>query len=443
MVNKRNTKKIVVVDDSKDVLIAVRMLLKDHFDEVITLSSPNTLLTVLQEERPDVVLLDMNFTTGINNGNEGLFWLREIIKVSPDVPVILITAYADIDLAVRCIKEGASGFIVKPWDNDKLVETVIDALELHPRNRLKPGETAEHPTIYWGNTPAMKQLQTLVERVSNTEANILITGESGTGKELLAREIHQLSARKNKPMVTVDLGAISESLFESELFGHVKGAFTDAHTDRKGLFEAAEGGTIFLDEIGNIPLHLQAKLLTVIQRRSIVRVGSNKEIPVNIRVICATNRNLEEMVSKGEFREDLLYRINTVQLHIPALRERKADILPMAELFTAIFCDKYDAGVALISEEARQRIMAHPWPGNVRELENAVERAVIVSDDGYISPDYFPLPKKPGDAPTLEDLEQMAVVKAVESSNGNLSEAAKRLGISRQTLYNKLKKLRI
>ena len=330
---------IIIVDDNKGVLTAIQILLKSYFSKVVALSSPVTLTSVLREEMPEVVLLDMNFTSGINTGNEGLFWLHEIKKVRPDLPVVLFTAYADIELAIRGIKEGATDFIVKPWDNQKLVETLqTAATSTHNDRKTASKEKPAHSPMYWGESKVMQQLRALIEKVAVTDANLLITGENGTGKEMLAREIHVLSNRKYKEMIAVDMGTITESLFESELFGHVKGSFTDAHTDRTGKFEAAEKSTLFLDEIGNLPYHLQAKLLTAIQRRSIVKVGSNTPIPIDIRLICATNRNLQEMVAKGEFREDLLYRINTIHVEIPPLRERKEDIIPLAERFLSHFC---------------------------------------------------------------------------------------------------------
>ena len=344
---------ILIVDDNRGVLTAVQLLLKPHFEKIITLTSPVTLTSVLREETPSVVLLDMNFTSGINTGNEGLFWLQEIKRLRPSLPVVLFTAYGDIDLAVRGIKEGATDFIVKPWDNQKLVETLLNAAQaIHNKNN---GKNASPVTsaMYWGESPIMQQLRSLVEKVAITDANILITGENGTGKEMLAREIHALSSRRTKEMVAVDMGAITESLFESELFGHTKGSFTDAYADRPGKFETADHSTLFLDEIGNLPYHLQAKLLTVLQRRSIVRVGSNLPIAVDIRLICATNRNLNEMVQRNEFREDLLYRINTIHLEIPPLRERPEDILPLAERFITRFCKQYDLSLIHISEPTR------------------------------------------------------------------------------------------
>lgn len=340
---------ILIVDDNRGVLTALQLLLKPYFDKITVLSSPVTLPATLREDTWQAVLLDMNFTSGINTGNEGLYWLHEIKKQYPALPVVLFTAYADIDLAVRGIKEGATDFIVKPWDNGKLVETLLNAAQNAPASGKKtattPASTAS--SMYWGESPVMQQLRMLVEKVAATDANILITGENGTGKEMLAREIHALSARHRKEMVSVDMGAITESLFESELFGHVKGAFTDAHADRPGKFEVADQSTLFLDEIGNLPYHLQAKLLTAIQRRSIVRVGSNTLVPVDIRLICATNRNLSEMADKGEFREDLLYRINTIHLEIPALRERQEGYHPTGRAFHHTFLQAIrEAGLA-------------------------------------------------------------------------------------------------
>lgn len=442
--NKPGT--ILIIDDNKGVLTAVQLLLKSYFTRVITLSSPVTIPAVLREETPEVVLLDMNFTSGINNGNEGLFWLHEIKKLCPALPVVLFTAYADIDLAVRGIKEGATDFIVKPWDNRKLVETLKHAVSQGKNEKKKSGKTdnAIGSHIYWGESNAMQQLRLLIEKVAATDANILITGENGTGKEILAREIHTLSPRNREEMIAVDMGAITESLFESELFGHVKGSFTDAHADRLGKFEAANNSTLFLDEIGNLPFHLQAKLLTVIQRRSIVRVGSNIPQPINIRLICATNRNLQEMVDREEFREDLLYRINTIHVEIPPLRERKEDIVPLAERFIARFCKQYDKALLTLSLSAKDKLIAHPWYGNIRELEHAIEKAVIISDGTIITAELFQLPRRTempeSAASTLEEMEMKMIQKTLEKCGGNLSAVASQLGITRQTLYNKMKK---
>ena len=388
----------------------------------------------------------MNFTSGINNGNEGLFWLHEIKRQYPNLPVVLFTAYADIDLAVRGIKEGATDFIVKPWDNQKLVETLLNAAS-QAKEGKKKNRKKENPSIaamYWGESSAMQQLRMLVEKVATTNANILITGENGTGKEMLAREIHALSSRYKETMVSVDMGAITESLFESELFGHVKGSFTDAHADRTGKFEAANHSSLFLDEIGNLPYHLQAKLLTAIQQRSIVRVGSNEPVPVDIRLICATNRNLQGMVDKGEFREDLLYRINTIHVEIPPLRNRREDIVPLAERFITRFCKQYDKTPISLTASACEKLTAHSWYGNIRELEHAIEKAVIICDGNSIPAEMFQLVQKTEiqqtEASTLEEMEKAMIRKALDKCEGNLSAVASQLGIPRQTLYNKMKK---
>ena len=437
---------IIIVDDNKGVLTAVQLLLKNHFSKAITLSSPVSLSSVLREENPEVVLLDMNFTSGINNGNEGLFWLHEIKRQYPNLPVVLFTAYADIDLAVRGIKEGATDFIVKPWDNQKLVETLLNAAS-QVKEGKKKNRKKENPSIaamYWGKSSAMQQLRMLVEKVATTNANILITGENGTGKEMLAREIHALSSRYKETMVSVDMGAITESLFESELFGHVKGSFTDAHADRTGKFEAANHSSLFLDEIGNLPYHLQAKLLTAIQQRSIVRVGSNEPVPVDIRLICATNRNLQGMVDKGEFREDLLYRINTIHVEIPPLRNRREDIVPLAERFITRFCKQYDKAPISLTASACEKLTAHSWYGNIRELEHAIEKAVIICDGNSIPAEMFQLVQKTEiqqtEASTLEEMEKAMIRKALDKCGGNLAAVASQLGITRQTLYNKMKK---
>ena len=438
---------ILIVDDNRGVLTALQLLLKPYFDKITVLSSPVTLPATLREDTWQAVLLDMNFTSGINTGNEGLYWLHEIKKQYPALPVVLFTAYADIDLAVRGIKEGATDFIVKPWDNGKLVETLLNAAQNAPASGKKTATTSASTasSMYWGESPVMQQLRMLVEKVAATDANILITGENGTGKEMLAREIHALSARHRKEMVSVDMGAITESLFESELFGHVKGAFTDAHADRPGKFEVADQSTLFLDEIGNLPYHLQAKLLTAIQHRSIVRVGSNTPVPVDIRLICATNRNLSEMADKGEFREDLLYRINTIHLEIPALRERQEDIIPLAERFITRFCKQYGKPALRLDNAAREKLMQHPWSGNIRELEHAIEKAVIICDGAFLSAGLFQLQRRneasemPA-ASTLEDMEKQMIRRTLDKCGGNLSAVASQLGITRQTLYNKMKK---
>lgn len=441
---------LLVVDDNKGILTAVQMLAGTCFEKVITISTPNQIKATLHEEPVDVVLLDMNFSAGINTGNEGLFWLSEIKKEDASVQVILFTAYADIDLAVRGIKEGATDFIVKPWDNAKLLETLCAAYEIRQTNRkgISPENHKEviskESGMFWGESHVMQQLRNLTEKVSRTDANILITGENGTGKEMLAREIHLLSNRKRETMVSVDMGAITETLFESELFGHVKGAFTDARTDRAGKFEAANNGTLFLDEIGNLPYHLQAKLLTVLQRRSIVRVGTNAPIPVNIRLICATNRDLQEMVQKEQFREDLLYRINTIHIEIPPLRERPEDILPLTNIFLSKYANIYGKKTMHLSPDAGEKLKAQPWLGNIRELEHTIEKAVIIAEGEILDCGDFDFPKKKEapmqEATTLEEMEYNMIKSAIDKYSGNLSLVASQLGISRQTLYNKIKR---
>ncbi len=447
MIKKQGT--ILIVDDNRNILTTVRMLLEPVFANIITIANPNSIPAKLREEHPDVVLLDMNFSSGINSGNEGLFWLREIKSLSPKTEVVLFTAYADIQLAVTGIKEGAADFIVKPFDNGKMISTLTEARDKNKaadKAAGKLGGKNAQGMMYWGESEVMTDLRHVVEKVAATDANILITGENGTGKEVLANEIHRLSARSGKKMLPVDMGAISETLFESELFGHVKGAFTDAKVDKPGKFELADGSTIFLDEIGNLSYSLQAKLLTALQRRSIVRVGGSTQIPVDVRLVCATNRNLQQMVNDGEFREDLLYRINTIHLKLPALRQRKADIVPLANRFLRQYGDIYNKTNLRFSDEAEKKLTSLPWYGNIRELQHAIEKAVILSDGGMISAEDIDggnqtRREKPlEEVQTLDEMESRMIEKTIKECEGNLSVVAARLGISRQTLYNKIKR---
>ena len=456
MASKRG--KILIVDDNAGIRRALEILLPLHFAEVKTIPSPVTLVSTLEQFRPDVVLLDMNFNTSINTGNEGLYWAGEIKQMMPEVEVVLFTAYADIALAVEGMKRGAFDFIVKPWDNEKLVDTLTAARDKARKAmgrdaRSVPGMTGgvtPDPIgglMYWGSSKPMAAIRKTVDKIAPTDATVLITGENGTGKDVLAREIHARSLRNGKPMVAVDAGAITETLFESELFGHVKGAFTDAHTDHVGKFEQADGGTLFLDEIGNIPLHLQAKLLRVIQSRSVVRVGGSQAIPVNIRLICATNMDLEALVREGRFREDLYYRINTVHIALPPLRERREDIVPLAERFIGQFAEKYHRPLSGLDDSAKAVLESGRWSGNIRELQNCIEKVVILSEGTTLTAKDIQLEQPKAGAPaagTLKEVsdaeEERLVREAVLRSNGNISAAAKMLGVSRPTLYAKMKK---
>lgn len=445
---------ILIVDDNKSVLTALEMLLLSVFKKVITSSNPNRIPSLLESENIDVILLDMNFSSGINTGNEGIYWLSEIKKLAKELPVVLFTAYADIDLAVKAVKEGAADFIVKPWDNAKLIATLLSAYRLNEsRSEVKQLREKEEilkkqlnteEELIWGNSGIMQQLHLLVEKVARTDANILITGENGTGKEMIAKEIHSLSDRRNEVMISVDMGAITETLFESELFGHVKGAFTDAKEDRAGKFEAANNGSLFLDEIGNLSYSLQSKLLAAIQGRKITRIGSNKPININIRLICATNSNLQEMVANGTFREDLLYRINTIHIEVPPLRKRGKDILLLADFFLHRYSQKYGKKNLSFAFSTQERLLNYPWPGNVRELQHAIEKAVIMCESNILKPnDFFFKTITTELTPqisTLEEMEKEMIRKAIERNEGNISAIASQLGITRQTLYNKMKK---
>ena len=436
--------RILVIDDNAGIRKTLKIVLPIYFSEVEAIPSPVGAVSAIERFRPDVVLLDMNFNAEINTGNEGLYWTREIKKIAPDVEVVLFTAYADIELAVEGMKRGAFDFIVKPWDNERLVAILSSARD-KARRRQKPA--AEQPPMFWGGSRRMQAIRRMVQKIAPTEASVLITGENGTGKDMLAREIHAQSLRRSQPMVTVDAGAITETLFESELFGHVKGAFTDARSDHAGKFEQADGGTLFLDEIGNIPLHLQAKLLRALQSRSVVRVGGTAEKPVNIRLICATNMDLEQLVREGRFREDLYYRINTVHIELPPLRERREDIVPLAEEFVARYAAKYHRQVEGLDEYAGEALTLCRWNGNIRELQNVVEKAVIMAEGRLLGrSDIMTETMQPGSVQMRqavgEDEERM-VRDAMERAGYNISAAARMLGISRPTMYAKLKKYKL
>ncbi len=436
--------KVLVVDDNAGIRKALDMLLPLHFGEVKTIPSPVQLVSTIGTFRPDVILLDMNFNTDINTGNEGLYWINEIKRIAPDIEVVLFTAYADVQLAVEGMKRGAFDFIVKPWDNDKLV-TVLKAALDKSRKVVRPSATTGKD-MYWGESPRMLEIKHQLEKIAPTDATVLITGENGTGKDVLAREIHAASLRNGKPMVAVDAGAITETLFESELFGHVKGAFTDAHTDHAGKFEQANGSTLFMDEIGNIPLHLQAKLLRAIQNRDIVRVGGTTPIPVDIRLICATNTDLGKLVREDRFREDLYYRINTVHIELPPLRERRDDIIPLAMRFLNRYAEKYHRPLQGIDAAAQGALTTHSWSGNIRELQNCIEKAVILSDGSMIGRDDIGFETSQALAGKLHETmpdgydEERLVRDAMTRCRGNISAAAKMMGVSRPTFYAKLKK---
>ncbi|MBP2834152.1 sigma-54-dependent Fis family transcriptional regulator [Aquimarina sp. U1-2] len=447
--------KILVIDDNKSLLSALEILLQFEFKTVNTISNPNQISSLRNLDTYDIVLLDMNFSAGVNTGNEGLFWLREIKKKVPSISVIMMTAYGAVDLAVKALKEGASDFILKPWNNDKLLATINSAYLLRKSQNevqeLKQKESSlkqvinQDGNLIIGNSKALMMVLNLVRKVAKTDVNVLITGENGTGKEVIARELHRLSSRQNEVFIGVDMGSISETLFESELFGHTKGAFTDAKEDRAGKFEAANKGSLFLDEIGNLSLQTQAKLLSAIQNRTIVRVGSNKVIPVDIRLICATNCNLDQMVTDGIFREDLLYRINTIHIEVPPLRDRENDILILADFYLKKYISKYNKPAVRINNAAQEKLLTYAWPGNVRELQHTIERAVILSEGNVLKPTDFLLSKNTDLAlsakpETLDEMERIMIQKALDTHQGNHSAAASQLGISRQTLYNKIKK---
>ncbi len=438
---------ILVVDDDKDVLTAFRYLLKPEVKTITTESNPENLRRLLAGNNYDIVFLDMNFNSSINTGNEGLYWLRQIKAWTSHTQVIIITAYAGIDLAVKCLKEGAADFLVKPWHNEQLLQTLTEALEKQASPVKKQPEKKASSEII-GESDVMQSLFRKLEKIAPTDANVLILGENGTGKDLIAQAIYQLSLRKEKPFIKVDVGALTDTLFESELFGHKKGAFTDAREDRMGMIEAADEGTLFLDEIGNISLQQQAKLLTVLQNRQVTRLGTNTPIPVNIRLITATNRPLAELANERNFRKDLIYRINTVEIIVPPLRERKEDIVALTSHFLKIYANKYLKHELRLSEPATHKMLQYDYPGNVRELQYAVERAVIMSDNDTLKADdivFSPIEQKTKETPiqptgNLEMLERTAILQVVDKHQGNISKAAKELGLTRAALYRRLEK---
>jgi len=449
---------LLVVDDDVKVLESLELFLDLEFKEVHFISNPNLIPDFLGKNKVQVVLLDMNFNAGRNTGNEGLYWLKQIKSINKNIEIVLFTAFGDVELAVNCIKEGAFDFILKPWDNKKLLSTLNAALKMNETNakvlklenlEKQLSDDLSRPfTNIIGSSQKMKHVFSLIEKVSKTDASVLILGENGTGKELVARDIHVHSERKDKPFIRVDLGSLSENVFESELFGHVKGAFTDAKEDRAGRFETASGGTLFLDEIGNIPLSLQQKLLTAIEAKVITPVGSNKPISVDIHLICATNVDLNEKVRLKEFREDLLYRINTIQIKIPELRDRGSDILELANYFLKKNSKKYNKTEISFREDALIALRKHSWPGNVRELEHTIERAVILCQSSVLTSIDLGLSninnsKVETLRKSLEEIEKGAIQDALNHNQGNVSEAAKELRITRQTIYNKISKYRI
>jgi len=461
--------RVLVVDDNRDVLTALRLLLKEHVDTVHTATDPSSIPQLLRENDYDTILLDMNFRQDASSGREGFEWLDKIQEIDSRAVVVMITAYGDVDKAVRAMKAGAADFIVKPWTDPELVASVQAAIKLH-QSRTAAAKTEEAaPTAadgtatprdgepgfegIIGESEPIQSVFALIQKVSGTDANVLILGENGTGKELVARAVHRRSERADEPFVTADLGALSLSLFESELFGHVEGAFTGAEEDRAGRFETADGGTLFLDEIGNIPMELQKKLLTVLQRREVTRVGDVEARPIDIRLVCATNQPIYDRMDEGDFRQDLLFRVNTVEIELPPLRERGDDVLLLARHFLDEYAQKYDAATDGFSDDARIALRQYHWPGNVRELKHTVERAVILSDDTRIAPDdlRFSAPSPDGaesDSPPddaldtldLDELEQVAVRQALSKHGGNVSQAAEELGISRRALYRRIEK---
>ena len=452
----KKTGKVLIVDDDEDILNAGRLLLKQHLAVVDTEKNPECLPALLQAETYDVILLDMNFAKGATSGQEGFAWLSRILEFDPNAVVVLITAYGDVEMAVRAVKEGASDFILKPWQNEKLLATLnaalslrqsrTEALALRSRQRQLSADLDQPFQDLIGRSPAMETVFKLIGKVAATEANVLILGENGTGKELVAREIHRQSPRALEVFISVDINAVPETLFESELFGHIKGAFTDARESRAGRFEVASGGTLFLDEIGNLSLPFQSKILTALDSRQVIRVGSNKPIPIDVRLICATNMPVHAMVAQNKFRQDLLYRINTVEIQLPPLRQRAEDIRLLVEYYLGVFSRKYHKSQLTVSSAASLKLQGYPWPGNVRELQHAVERAVIMSETQVLQPAdfFFRTPEVAGPAAAadfnLESMEKALIERAVKKHDGNISRAAHELGLSRAALYRRMAK---
>jgi DNA-binding NtrC family response regulator len=448
--------KIMVIDDNAEILLSIELLLKKHFSKVQTLRTPTQLSSLLEKERFDVYILDMNFSAEVKSGNEGLYWMKQILSVDPDASIIFITAFAGIELAVKAIREGALDFIEKPWDNRKLVVTLQNALSLKKakqqvgllksRQKKLNNPADGQDQMVRGNSTAMQKVYEIIEKAAVTEANILIMGENGTGKEYLAREIHKLSHRRDEAFLHVDIGTLPPTLFESELFGHIRGAYTHAHEDRAGRFELASGGTLFLDEIGNLNVSLQAKLLQAIQNKTITRIGSNDPVQTDIRLICATNQPLHEMVKEGSFREDLLYRINTVRIDVPPLRERESDLPLLANFFLDKFCRKYQKTGLLIPDNIMKKICSYHWPGNIRQLQNVMENAVVLADENALRFSDFLLNKEMPPSGSLSQTknyyehEKVLILSVLQRTNRNLSQAAQELGLARSTLYRKIKK---
>ena len=446
---------LLIVDDDKNDLNAIKMMLQPEVEKIISLTNPNRISEILSQNEVDIVLLEMNFQSEVNSGNEGLFWMNEIFRHDNSISVITITANGDVELAVKTIREGAIDFILKPWDKSKLIATIYtawklrisrqEAFSLKKDNQFLKNEINKGgEKIILGASPTMINVMNIVKKVAGTNANVLITGENGTGKELVAREIHNLSKRSGELMVSVDMGSITETIFESELFGHVKGAFTDAREDRKGKFEIAQNGTLFLDEIGNLPLQSQAKMLSVLQNRYVVRVGSNKQIPIDIRLICATNCDLIQMVRESKFREDLLYRINTIMIEVPPLRDRVDDIPILANYFLRLHSERYGKSGLKINTHALEKLANHDWPGNVRELQHSIEKAVIMCESPVLKPSDFVFSSTTRSfmhiEMTLEEMEKKMIFDSLKRFSNNMSIVAYKLGITRQTLYNKIKK---